>query len=379
MMSSSLMLSNAVMNFYHLTKMNVFALDFSGTIQTMHAPLQIPGTMNEQAFSALLYFLSAEPDKCVFWHSGSIAYMGGKYDSSTVVIAGPFISPIFQEKPPSLNMHVLQSIPILNHSAQQSAAALLMNLSRMNQAETAAYYSTDTHSNTKILGEEEATASIINLRYRLSNEMMHAVETGDLNALKKTRQQAGSLFDSTSRFPNKPLRALKNNLIILNTIFRLAAERGGAPPVLLHQLSEKFALAIEQLNNLQSFKHLNETMGVEYCQAVLDNQLKNYSILIKRAIRYLHVHFAEPVDYAALAGELNIHPVHLSRQFKKETGKTMSRYVQELRLNEAKRLLKERPDPIEQIAGQCGFENAPYFSHVFKKATGMTPRQWRSS
>lgn len=377
-MNKSLTLSNAIMNLYQLTKMNVFALDTSETITTMYAPLQVPSSLNELAFSALSSLLSAESDKCIFWHNGSITYIGGMYDQSNIIIAGPFINQLSEEKLPSLNINVLKSIPILSRSAQQSTALLLMNLNRMNHVENASYYSSNTYSSIKFLGEEEASTSIINLRYQLNNELMHAVERGDLNALKKIRKHAGSLFDSSNRFPNKPLRAMKNNLIILNTIFRISAERGGAPPALLHQISEKFALGIENLNTLNSLEYLNETMGTEYCKAVLDNQLKDYSALIKRAVRYLHVHFTETIDSTELAIKLNIHPVHLSRQFKKETGKTLSQYVQELRLNEAKRQLKESQDPIEEIASKCGFENAPYFSHLFKKVFGLTPSKWRS-
>lgn len=367
------------MNFYHLTKLNVYALDLSGTIQTLYAPLRVPEGLNQTAFSALTSFAAVEPDKCVFWHDGAISYMGGMFDPSTIIIAGPFINQISQAHSPALNVHIIQNIPIFSRTIQQSTAVLLMSLSRMNQPEIVSYYASDSYTKSKIYSEEAANASIVNLRYRLSNEMMNAVETGDLNALKKIRHQAAGLFDSSSRFPNKPLRALKNNLIILNTIFRLAAERGGAPPVLLHRISEKFALSIEQLTNLQSLQKINESMGVEYCQAVLDNQLKDYSILIKKAVRYLHVHFTEPVDSAALAQELNVHSVHLSRQFHKETGQTLSQFLQHLRLNEAKRLLKAGTDPIEIIAGQCGFENASYFTYVFRKETGLTPSKWRSS
>lgn len=380
-MSGSFELSNAVMNFYQLTRLNVFALNLSGAILTMHAPLQIPEGLNEGAFSAIISAAANEPKKCVFWHDGALSYMGGMFDQSTIIIAGPFInqSSFSQKHAPSLDVHILQNIPIFSKSVQLSAANLLIHLSNIAQVETVSLHASGPAAAAKIYRDEETDASIINLRYRLSNEMMHAVETGNMAALKKNRQQAGGVFDSASRFPNKPLRALKNNLIILNTILRLAAERGGVPPVLLHRISEKFALAIEQLTTLQALEKLNESMGVEYCQAVLDNQLKPYSMLIKKAIRFLHVHFTESFELAELANELDVHPVHLSRQFKKETGKTLSQFLQELRLKEAKWLLKESSDPIEHIAGQCGFEDASYFSHLFKKETGMTPRQWRSS
>jgi two-component system response regulator YesN len=73
--------------------------------------------------------------------------------------------------------------------------------------------------------------------------------------------------------------------------------------------------------------------------------------------------------------------VHLSENyfsnvFTKETGKTFSQFLQEIRVEQAKRLLKEEEHYWTLIGEKVGFENPKYFTKVFKKYTGVTPKQY---
>ncbi|MCM3439799.1 helix-turn-helix domain-containing protein [Metabacillus halosaccharovorans] len=377
-MGDSFQLSSSIMSFFQLTHMNVYAFEASGSMITLHAPHSIPDHLNKAAFNALIGVVHQQPTICHFCHHDQIVYMGCAYDSDTAVIAGPFLTQLPHEQTGSLNEHTLRNLPILNQAAQHSAASLLMHLKQMEAVPISSIEATESPSSDSKTREEEADHSIINLRYKINNDMIHAIETGDAESLEMLNNKTGNLFDFSSRFPNKPLRAIKNSLIILNTTFRLAAERGGVPPILLHYLSEKFAISIERINSVHSLNKLQETMGFEYCHLVRQNQLNGYSMLIKEAVRYFHSHFTEPFDAVELADELGVHPSHLARQFKKETGSTMSQFVHQLRIQKAKRLLKKDNASIEHITGKCGFEDAAYFIRVFKKFTGMPPGKWRS-
>ncbi|OXS79051.1 AraC family transcriptional regulator [Domibacillus enclensis] len=376
-MSDTFPLSSAVMTLFQLTHLNIFALDPSGRLLMLHAPHDIPDRLNEDAFQSLSAAVIEQPAVCHFWHDEPFAYIGGYYDAGTVLAAGPFLTQMPDPSATHLNQQTMRGLPILNRATRQSIANVLMHLNKMEPVTLSSINGGSAPSDSPYSADETAAASLINLRYAVSNEMMQAIEDGDAAALVSVTKKADSLFDFSNRFPNKPLRVAKNSLIILNTTFRLAAERGGAPPVLLHQLSEKFAIAIERLNSLHTLDQLQESMGDEYCQLVAENKLAGYSMLIKETIRYLHIHYAEPFDAAALAQSLHIHPSHLARQFKKETGTTMVQYVHSLRVQEAKRLLKKDTASIEYIAGQCGFDDAAYFARVFKKVAGISPGSWR--
>ena len=84
-------------------------------------------------------------------------------------------------------------------------------------------------------------------------------------------------------------------------------------------------------------------------------------------------------NLAACAEELKIHKSTLSRKYASEAGKSFSDALLEIRIAEAKRLLKETDLSIADVAQSTGFTHATYFSKRFKEETGMTPYQYRIS
>nr|WP_206530436.1 response regulator [Clostridium perfringens] len=78
-----------------------------------------------------------------------------------------------------------------------------------------------------------------------------------------------------------------------------------------------------------------------------------------------------------LASICNLSPGYFSRVFKKETGKTVITYINEKKVERAKKLLKESKDPIINISLDLGFDDCGYFIRVFKKITGLTPKAFR--
>ncbi|MDG6692567.1 helix-turn-helix domain-containing protein [Staphylococcus aureus] len=67
----------------------------------------------------------------------------------------------------------------------------------------------------------------------------------------------------------------------------------------------------------------------------------------------------------------------LRQLFRQQTGMTISQYLRQLRLCQAQYLLRHSSLLISEIAARCGFEDSNYFSVVFTRETGVTPRVWR--
>lgn len=96
-----------------------------------------------------------------------------------------------------------------------------------------------------------------------------------------------------------------------------------------------------------------------------------------RVVERLHEEFCESVTLESLAEEAGVHVTHLARAFRKAHGCTVGEYVRRLRLESASRELRNGSKPISQIALETGFHDAPHFCRVFRRAYGVSPREYR--
>jgi len=93
--------------------------------------------------------------------------------------------------------------------------------------------------------------------------------------------------------------------------------------------------------------------------------------------RYIREHYQEDISLPVLAELVNISPVYLSRLFKKEEGINFVDYLNQYRIEAAKKLLQDIRYNIIEVAHLSGFHNTKYFSKIFKKAVGITPSEYR--
>ena len=108
-----------------------------------------------------------------------------------------------------------------------------------------------------------------------------------------------------------------------------------------------------------------------------DDRNERLSDKLKTILHYLDEHYTENISLDRLAEQFFISKYYLSREFKKEFGTTIIRYVLAKRISNAKELLRYSNSSIEEIARTCGIEDASYFNKVFKKMEGCTASEYR--
>ncbi|MEP4485186.1 MAG: helix-turn-helix domain-containing protein [Halioglobus sp.] len=101
--------------------------------------------------------------------------------------------------------------------------------------------------------------------------------------------------------------------------------------------------------------------------------------LILEAQQWLQEHLATSVRMQTLAEVLQISVRSLNRRFKDATGFTPNDYLQSLRVNLAKDLLRHSNLPVSDIAWQVGLQDVSYFSQLFKRVCGITPLRYREA
>ncbi|CAM2846990.1 AraC family transcriptional regulator [Paenibacillus sediminis] len=101
---------------------------------------------------------------------------------------------------------------------------------------------------------------------------------------------------------------------------------------------------------------------------------------VKQMIHFMSSQYAHPVSIEQMSESLGYNRAYLSRIFKRETGMTPVTYLLKLRIDKARRLLRERSElSIEQIAASVGITDALYFSRQFRRFYDQSPSQYRQS
>jgi two-component system response regulator YesN len=99
--------------------------------------------------------------------------------------------------------------------------------------------------------------------------------------------------------------------------------------------------------------------------------------VVARIQQFVQEHLSEDVSLQAIADHVYMHPTHISKVFKRETGENISDYLLRLRLEKAVYLLKDSRYKIYEVASLLGYKNPTYFIKVFKEHFGVTPQEFR--
>jgi transcriptional regulator GlxA family with amidase domain len=100
---------------------------------------------------------------------------------------------------------------------------------------------------------------------------------------------------------------------------------------------------------------------------------------IRELQQYIVDHPEADLSLVALARRINTSPRHFARIFRAETGRSPGRYVEQVRIETARRRLEESELSVEAVAAACGFGSAGNFRRVFAKAIGVSPFEYRRS
>ncbi len=214
-------------------------------------------------------------------------------------------------------------------------------------------------------------------RYAHENELIQAVTQGQIHRAERLLS-----FFSNASFEQRlsdTVRNMKNYGIIMNTLLRKAAENGGVHPVYLDTVSSDFAKRIEAINNETDVRNMMADMLKAYCRLVRKNSIQKYSPPVQKAIAYIDSDLTADLSLRALAAMQNVSAGYLSALFRQETGQTLTEHVNQKRIKRAMQLLKTTKLQIQTIAQHCGIVDVHYFSKLFKKQVGKTPKEYRET
>jgi transcriptional regulator GlxA family with amidase domain len=111
--------------------------------------------------------------------------------------------------------------------------------------------------------------------------------------------------------------------------------------------------------------------------ATLARTRQSEDALIAKCQEWIAQNYDQPAPVAAMVRQSGLPERSFKRRFTRATGMSPLEYVHTLRLEESKQMLETTDEPVEAIAEQAGYEDASFFSRLFRRRIGLTPAQYR--
>ena len=225
------------------------------------------------------------------------------------------------------------------------------------------------------LYKEQASFSERERLYDREEAFLSKVRSGDTGEAKKLLNELlGYILMSEGNQSD----AVRLHALELATLLSRTALEGGADTDSMFALSRSFLRRIETEQSVQELcwllrELLEQVMGAMFSQKDKGNPY------IRKALRYMSDHYAQPLTLAGVAKEIGLSPSYFSSLFHKVVRLSFREQLCRMRVEESRRLLLSTDYSITEIALAIGFSDQSYYCKVFRRIVGMTPGQYRGN
>lgn len=211
--------------------------------------------------------------------------------------------------------------------------------------------------------------------FAIERALLKSITDADkTEAQRLLNEMMGHILFSTGR----DFELVKSRILeLLTLISRAAIEAGANAEQSLKLCHESRARMASQQNIEELCLWLSDTTN-RFMDSVFKYADARHANAIHRCVQFIEANYHDKVTLDLLAGMVYLSPPYLSRIFKQETGTPFNTYLNEVRVQKAKDLLRHEEMKLIDIAEAVGFEDQSYFTKVFKKIVGLTPLHYRA-
>lgn len=209
--------------------------------------------------------------------------------------------------------------------------------------------------------------------HRKEKELLNRLRTGNVQQVKALLNEliGHVLFSEGGKLESVRVRAIE-----LTTLLSRVAIDGGADPDNIYWLNSHFLLQLYREQALEELCLLMQEVLESFMRATFYEKDKG-NPHIRKALRYIWDHYAQPLDLAQVAQVVQLSPSYFSTLFRQTVGMPFREYLCQIRVEQSKQLLLSGEYSLAQIAVSMGFPDQSYYSKVFKKIVGVTPGKYR--
>ena len=205
-------------------------------------------------------------------------------------------------------------------------------------------------------------------------DFLKILKTGD----SPRAQQALRIFLENSRFVHdNSMREYRWLLHCLNHYCHLELLTMDIHPYHVIRQLISTRTKIDSLTTMAKLEQMPNEICHKYCLLVKNYANIGYSRSTKDIIDYIQLHLEEELSLNYLADYFNKNASALSHSFSKETGMSLTKYIQQARIREALRLFNTTDFSVSDVAIMVGYQDFSYFSKLFSSQVGMSPREYK--
>ena len=210
--------------------------------------------------------------------------------------------------------------------------------------------------------------------YEKEKDLITKVKTGNA---KEAKSILNDLLGYVLFSEGNNLDVVKSRAIELSSLLSRAAIEGGAATDTILKINNMFLKSAQQINSLEELCYKLQELVEDFTESTSNYTPTKNNEIIKKAMSYISDNFASNITLDDVARHVHLNPAYFSTIFKQSCGSSFKEYLNMVRIEESKRLLANTDYSVVDIAVATGFMDQSYFSKVFKKYTGLTPKQYR--
>ncbi len=142
-------------------------------------------------------------------------------------------------------------------------------------------------------------------------------------------------------------------------------------------LREAFYRQTEGCSSEEELFEALKELSKSQVAVLAQNRQDDSNRAVRMAKQYIQQHYMEPLTLELVAQQVQLTDAYFSVLFKKETGEGFAKYLSSVRLDMAKRLLRETSYPVAEVCRQVGYNDVKHFTRIFEKSCGVTPSVYR--
>jgi AraC-like DNA-binding protein len=225
-------------------------------------------------------------------------------------------------------------------------------------------------------GEPESAAGSTPYPIEKERELLHAIAGGDKQESQRLLNEIlGFIFFASGR--DAPV--IKARVLELVVLLSRAALEGGADMEQIFGLNFTYLNQVNRMRSVDDIARWLSRIMVRFTDLVFTLKDVKHAVVMKKALKYINAHYTEEITLDDVAGSVFLSPTYFSKLFSEEMGCRFTAYLNRVRIEKSKLLLKGSDIPLVEIAGLVGYEDQSYFTKVFKRVTGVSPGKYRES